>query len=43
VNEGTGARLGFEGLAPVMAFRYGFYQSGPYRLDPAAVKRVMDF
>ena len=41
VNEGTGARVGFEGLAPVMAFRYGFYQSGRYRLDPAAVRRVL--
>jgi hypothetical protein len=41
VNEGTGARVGFEGLAPVMAFRYGFYQGGRYRLDPAAVRRVL--
>ena len=41
VNEGTGDRLGFEGLAPVMAYRYGFYQSGRYRLDPAAVGRVL--
>jgi len=41
VNEGTRAHLGFEGLAPVMAFRYGFYQSGRYRLDPAAVRRVL--
>ena len=41
VNEQTQGRLGFEGLAPVMAFRYGFYQNGRYRLDPAEVKRVL--
>ena len=33
--------LRFEGLAPVMAFRYGFYQDGAYRLEPAEVKRIL--
>ena len=41
VNEQTQGRLRFEGLAPVMAFRYGFYQNSRYRLDPAEVKRVL--
>jgi hypothetical protein len=41
VNQTTKARLNFEGLAPVMAFRYGFYQSSRYRLEPSEVKRVL--
>ena len=41
VNEATRAQLRFEGLAPVMAFRYGFYQDSAYRLEPTEVKRVL--
>ena len=41
VNEETRSQLRFEGLAPVMAFRYGFYQDSAYRLDPTEVKRVL--
>ena len=41
VNEATRAQLRFAGLAPVMAFRYGFYQDSAYRLEPAEVKRVL--
>ena len=41
VNDATRAQLRFEGLAPVMAFRYGFYQGGAYRLELAEVKRVL--
>jgi hypothetical protein len=41
LNEQTQLRLKFEGLAPVMAFRYGFYQESRHRLDPAQVKRVL--